>query len=89
MKTKQIPVLITLIAGLITCIVSFLYQINTVSFVKALFLVVIVFFVLGSVVKIVLDKNFPLEENEEQEIQEKEQEEQEEQQQKDEEGRTE
>lgn len=64
MKTKQIPVLITLIAGLITCIISFVNQVSMDRFVKTLCLVVVVFFILGSVVSFILAKNFPLEENE-------------------------
>lgn len=85
MKTKPIPALITLAAGLITCIISFIYQVSIEDFLKSLLLVIVVFYVIGSVVKMIFDKNFPLEENEvkeqlkKQEEQEKEKAEQEEQ----------
>lgn len=83
MKTKTIPALITLTAGLITCIVSFLSNVSMEKFVASLFLTVLIFFMLGSVIKLVLDRNFPpepeemeAEENEEQQPEEDRQEEQ-------------
>ena len=64
MKTKPIPAIITLIAGFITCIISFLNQLSMGQFVRVLLLVIIGFYILGCVIKFIFDKNFPLEENE-------------------------
>lgn len=58
MKTKPIPALITLTAGFITCIVSFLNQVSMGTFVKNLCLVVVIFFVLGNVIRFVIERNF-------------------------------
>lgn len=77
MKTKQIPVLIALAAGLITCIVSFLNQVEMGRFVRNLCLAVVIFYILGCIVKLILDKNFPVVDKEE-EPEEEEQQEQEE-----------
>lgn len=58
MKTKQVPVIITLIAGLITCIVGIAMQMETNQFMKILVIVLISFYILGCIAKLVLDKNF-------------------------------
>ncbi len=60
MKTKQIPILIALAAGLITCIVSFLNQVSMEQFVRNLCLAVIIFYILGCIAKLILDKSFPV-----------------------------
>lgn len=65
MKTKQIPVLIALAAGFITCIVSFLNQVSMGQFVRNLCLAVVIFYILGCIAKLILDKNFPVESKEE------------------------
>ena len=65
MKTKHIPVLIALAAGLITCIISFLEQVSMGQFVRNLCLILVLFYILGCVVKLILDKNFPMETEEE------------------------
>ena len=58
MKTKQVPVMITLVAGLITCLIGFVMQMETARFVKALVIVLISFYILGCIAKLILDKNF-------------------------------
>ena len=58
MKTKQVPIIITLIAGLITCIIGFVMQMETGQFVKIWGIVLISFYILGCVAKLVLDHNF-------------------------------
>ena len=58
MKTKQVPIIITLIAGLITCIIGFVMQMETGQFVKIWGIGLISFYILGCVAKLVLDHNF-------------------------------
>lgn len=62
MKTKVIPVILALIAGLITCIASIVNGLSPRAFVKALLLVVLAFLAIGFIWKIILDRNFPPEE---------------------------
>lgn len=59
MKTKPIPAIVMLIAGFVTCIMSIRYHLELKVFTKTLLLVLIVFYLLGIVIKIILDKNFP------------------------------
>lgn len=65
MKTKQVPVIITLVAGLITCILGFTMHMGTAQFVRTLVIVLISFYILGCIAKLVLDKNFKEEPEEE------------------------
>lgn len=65
MKTKQVPVVITLIAGLCTCILGFITHMETTRFVWTLLVVLVIFYILGCVAKLVLDKNFKEETEEE------------------------
>lgn len=58
MKTKQVPVIITLIAGLITCVIGIVMQMETNQFMKTLVIVLISFYILGCIAKLVLDKYF-------------------------------
>ena len=58
MKTKQVPRIITLIAGLSTSIIGFVMQMETGQFVKIWGIVLISFYILGCVAKLVLDHNF-------------------------------
>lgn len=58
MKTKSIPAIIMLTAGCIACIVGITGYMETERFMKMLFVVLIVFYFLGCVVKMILDKNF-------------------------------
>ena len=65
MKTKQVPVIITLIAGLITCILGFKMHMGTAQFVRTVVIILISFYILGCIAKLVLDKNFKEEPEEE------------------------
>lgn len=65
MKTKQVPVIITLVAGLCTCILGFMTHMETARFVWTLLAVLVSFYILGCVAKLVLDKNFREETEEE------------------------
>lgn len=65
MKTKQVPIIITLIAGLTICVIGFITQMETVQFVKTWIIVLISFYILGCIAKLLLDKNFKEEEMEE------------------------
>lgn len=58
MKTNWVPAVIMLMAGLIDCIISIYYHLSLWQFTKQLLLVLIIFYVIGCVVKIVLDCNF-------------------------------
>ncbi len=70
MKTKPIPAIIMLIAGFVTCIMSIYNHLDLGTFTKTLLLVLIIFYLFGIVIKIVLDKNFPVMSEEESEEEE-------------------
>lgn len=70
MKTKSIPAVIMLLAGFITCIIGIVQHMDTATFIKTLMIVLIIFYILGCVVKIILDKNFKEMEETEEELQE-------------------
>ena len=76
MKTKQIPAVVMLLAGFVTCIVAIFQGIELGRFLKILLLVLIGFYVSGCVIKVILDRNFK--EMEDSETEEEEPEEQEE-----------
>ncbi len=63
MKTKPIPVAVSLAAGFITCIISFLNQVTLGQFVRNFCLAIVIFYVLGALVGFLLHKFIPLEEN--------------------------
>ena len=54
MKTKQIPAIVTLFAAFVMCIISYVNDYSLSFFIRAMFLVLVGFFVLGMVIKIVL-----------------------------------
>lgn len=58
MKTKPIPAIIMLTAGLVACITGIVKHIEVLQFMKMLLIVLILFYILGCVVKEVLDRNF-------------------------------
>lgn len=58
MKTKQVPAIVMLIAGFFTCIVSIFQHMEVGQFLKLLFIVLVSFYILGCVIKIILDRNF-------------------------------
>ena len=58
MKTKQVPAIVMLTAGLIVCVISIAQHMEFGEFVTTLFLVLICFYILGCVAKVIFDKNF-------------------------------
>ena len=58
MKTNGVPAVIMLTAGLIDCVLSISRHLDLWTFTKRLFLVLLVFYVIGCVVKIILDHSF-------------------------------
>ena len=61
MKTKSIPAIIMLVAGAMACVLGFVYRYESTQFFTMVFTVLIVFYMLGCIVKIIIDKNFPVE----------------------------
>lgn len=58
MKTKSIPAIIMLTAGLVACIAGIAEHMEAVRFTKMLLIVLILFYVLGCAVKMILDRSF-------------------------------
>lgn len=58
MKTKPIPAIIMLSAGLVACIAGILSRMEVVEFMKMLLLVLILFYVLGCVIQWIIGKYF-------------------------------
>ena len=63
MKTKTIPVMLMLVAGAMACVLGFVYRYETTQFFTMVFTVLVVFYMLGCIVKIIIDKNFPAEQS--------------------------
>lgn len=66
MKTKEIPAVIMLLAGMIDCIISIMDNLDLLSFCIRLLIVLLVFYFFGVIVRIVVEINFKnlLEKNE-------------------------
>lgn len=58
MNTKSIPACLALLAGFVTCIMSFVQHVDTVVFAKRFIIVCIVFFAIGTVASIIINMNF-------------------------------
>lgn len=58
MKTKQIPAIIMLVAGFIACLAGMNAHMEVADFLKMLLIVLVVFYVLGCMIKQIIDKNF-------------------------------
>ena len=58
MNTKSIPAFIMLIGGALACILGILNRYETIHFVTMLLIVLVVFYFMGCMIKIVIDKNF-------------------------------
>lgn len=79
MKTKQIPAVVMLLAGLILCIVGYIKQLELGEFLQLLLTGMIIFYIIGEIAKAVLDPFFREDEkNEEEESQDEDSEETEE-----------
>jgi len=58
MNTKPIPIIITLAAAFISCVVSIVQRAGFSVFLSRLVIVVAVFLVMGTIIKMVLDYSF-------------------------------
>ena len=58
MNTKPIPAVLALIAGFVTCIMSFVQGIDVVVFAKRFVFVCLIFYVIGTVICVVINMNF-------------------------------
>jgi hypothetical protein len=58
MNTKPIPVIITLAAAFISCVVSIVQRVEFAKFVSRLLIVVVIFLVMGTIIKMILDYSF-------------------------------
>ena len=58
MNTKPIPAVLALIAGFVTCIMSFIQGVDVVVFAKRFVLVCLIFYVIGTVICVVINMNF-------------------------------
>lgn len=56
MKTRYIPAIVMLCAGFIYCVLSIRKSLGLLEFTKGLLLVLVIFLVIGGVVKVILDK---------------------------------
>ena len=55
MKVKCVPAIVTLSAGLVICIVSIYYHLDTYTYLKQLLLVLILFYFIGCILQWILD----------------------------------
>ena len=58
MNTKHIPIIITLAAAFISCVMSIIQRVEFSVFVSRLLVVVIIFLTMGSIIKMILDYAF-------------------------------
>lgn len=58
MKTNGVPAIIMLAAGFIDCVIAILTAHVTLEFYKTALLVLVLFYVIGCVVKMIIDRNF-------------------------------
>lgn len=58
MNTKPIPALLALFAGFVTCVMSFMQQVDIVIFAKRFVIVCIIFFIIGMIARILIEMNF-------------------------------
>lgn len=58
MNTKTLPAIIMLLAGFIACLTGINAHMEVADFMKMLFVVLIIFYILGCIAKAIIDKNF-------------------------------
>ncbi|MDC7278224.1 hypothetical protein NXH64_01790 [Butyrivibrio fibrisolvens] len=58
MNTKPIPIIITLAAAFISCVMSIIQRVEFSVFVTRLLVVVLIFLTLGTIIKMILDYAF-------------------------------
>lgn len=64
MNRKSLPIIITLIAALISCVSSILIGVSFNEFVKRFAITVVIFYILGSIIKVAIDIGFKVDEEE-------------------------
>ena len=57
-NTKPVPIIITLAAAFISCVISIAQKVEFSEFVKRLAIVVAIFLVMGTIIKMILDYAF-------------------------------
>ena len=58
MKTNGVPAIIMLAAGFIDCVIAILTHMSLWNFTRQLLLVLVLFYVIGCVVNMIIDRNF-------------------------------
>ena len=58
MKTNNVPALVMLTAGFVDCVMAIRTGQELGPFVRQLLIVLLIFYALGSIVKVILDRNF-------------------------------
>ena len=56
MKTKDIPAMVMLLAGGVYCLIGIRYQIPLMDFLVQLLIVLLIFWIIGGIVRMVLDR---------------------------------
>lgn len=56
MNTKPVPAIVSLLAGLVTCIINLIKHTEFKPFVLSVLIVLVAFYIFGSIVRFVLDK---------------------------------
>ncbi|MBQ8519010.1 MAG: hypothetical protein IJ455_05380 [Agathobacter sp.] len=56
MKTKDIPAIVMLLAGGVYCLLGILYQIPLMDFLVQLLIVLLLFWIIGGIIRMILDK---------------------------------
>ena len=58
MNTKSIPACLALVAGFVTCLISFIQGVDIVDFAKRFIVVCLIFFVIGTIASVIINMNF-------------------------------
>ena len=57
MKTNGVPAIVMLLAGFVDCLIAIRTHMTLGNFTRQLFLVLLIFYVIGCTVKLILDRN--------------------------------
>lgn len=60
MQTKHVPALVTLLAGAVAALLMLIWHVEFFPFTRNLLIVLIVFYILGQIIRLILDRNFPM-----------------------------
>ena len=58
MKTKHVPALVMLLAGAVASLLMLIWKVDFFHFTRNLLIILIVFYILGCIVRVILDRNF-------------------------------